>query len=185
MSRPSACADPTLWPSVVLQWIDRRVAKSGIKLHPPKPLTRFLHELNTHIRRAKDGSVTSASAIVGYFYCVTREERRVDSRVEGFLEYARHRYCRDPKHNIGKALRLTRTARGNPGGVSKRRLTPDGRREVALYVRAQMRDKHTYEEAVATTAQKFRVSLKSVKRYYADWKRETPEEFNPALRPIS
>lgn len=204
MSRPNPGRNPETWHTAVIQWHKRLVkrfrakrkrleeeskkpgnrllSKLKVSVRPPSPLSRFLHELDSHTARAEyrfseerendcpeerskkdNSSVQSASGIVMY-YCASRK-RDIDPRVIEFMECARLRYVADSRRDIAKALLLTRPTRGNPGLVPGKHRRTEALYEEARGIVARLRREGKAEKfAVGEAKEQLGVHANTIRR---------------------
>jgi len=134
------------------------------------PPSRFLYDMDSLIARALNGEKDKAIILMNYFCSTVERGEEVDRRVQLYIATAWRRYLGDPKHDIAKALGLKRPKAGNPRGVSKkRRLTPDGREELAQRIDELRRNKLNYADAIAAAADEFDVSQRTASNCYSEY----------------
>lgn len=171
MSRSSPRKNPGIWYSHVCRWMERR----GARISMPRPVSRFFFELDDRIAaaEARDGQHSDQAAIslLNYFY-YAHKAGKIDPRVVQYMERARLRYCKDPKH-IDKALCLTGPGRGNPGRVPspKRRLSI-GEFTAAGQDVENIKKRKTESRAVYEVSECFNVSERTVRAAASEVRKE-------------
>lgn len=155
MGRPSACSDSSLWPDAVRDFLARRAKKNGNEALHPEPdrrLIRSKYERRIRVLVAQRGDVHSpnaASAVLAYWQWSLRQAHQVDPVVLDYLEWARRRYCADPRRDIAKALGLVLPTAGAPGVLMHKnkskgsavKATPDALLEAVLMYEELRRDR--------------------------------------------
>ena len=175
------------WQKQVFKWLSGRALKLERKPEPPKPLSRFLFDLDAYVAHATDGSPRHAATILQYFYCARRDGKDVDSRALAYVLSAECRYKKDPNRNMAKALGFVRTKEGRPAGERVTgTLTPDAKIEIASDVKSEVAEGGKAGRAVKIAAEMFGVTERTIKRVIAEARRDvrTREPEPPSGRKI-
>ena len=128
---------------------------------------RFIYEMPIYIKLARR-SIQHAWAIVAHFYWA-KARSDVHPLALAYVNGALRRYCRSQRRDIGKALGLVRSRRGNPGRVpsKKRRLTPDGFIEAGQAVLSLINRGKAEHEAVDFVSSNWQVTDRTVRKALA------------------